>query len=188
MESQPIKFISALSDTQLDAAREIFKAYESSVNACQCFQNFTHELNNLADYYHFPMGEIWLAISQEQSNHDLSSSPKLPSVLPKNEYQEKLFNTSLVAGCIALKPVGNEAGEIKRLFVKPSFRGMSIGQRLLKKLVLSAQSKGMKQLVLETVPQFASAIKIYQSFGFELQEPDRKYQLNEIMHWKLTIG
>lgn len=70
------------------------------------------------------------------------------------------------AGCIALKKFDEENCEIKRLYVKPEYRGHNIGQMLTLKLLEDAKSIGYKHVLLDTLPFLETAIKMYENMGF----------------------
>ncbi|PKK83023.1 MAG: GNAT family N-acetyltransferase [candidate division Zixibacteria bacterium HGW-Zixibacteria-1] len=76
-----------------------------------------------------------------------------------------------IAGCIALRKMDNDTCEMKRLFVRPEFRGHGAGRRLAEELLARAREIGYKKMRLDTVPQLASAIALYEIIGFYDIEP-----------------
>lgn len=58
-------------------------------------------------------------------------------------------------------------GEVKRLFVRPEYRGNGIASALVKRIIEDARNIGYKELYLDTLPELESAVKLYKSFGFE---------------------
>ncbi len=70
------------------------------------------------------------------------------------------------AGCIGLRPIDRTMCEIKRLYVKPEFRGCKLGNKLMDQLVLDAKQIGYRYMVLDTLPYLKSAIAMYQNYGF----------------------
>jgi GNAT superfamily N-acetyltransferase len=70
------------------------------------------------------------------------------------------------AGIVGLKPLSDEAGEIKHLFVRPAFRGLGIARALLQQLISDAETLGYLRLLLETTAFMAEAKALYRSFGF----------------------
>ena len=71
-----------------------------------------------------------------------------------------------VAGCVALHPIDTIVCEVKRLYVRPAFRGHSIGRSLAGRIMAVAREKGFKKMRLDTLPMMAEAQKLYQSLGF----------------------
>ena len=71
------------------------------------------------------------------------------------------------AGCIALK--GSEPGtcELKRLYVRPAFRGQAIGQKLVAALLAAARAEGYRRIVLDSHRAMTTAHRIYEAAGFQ---------------------
>jgi GNAT superfamily N-acetyltransferase len=87
------------------------------------------------------------------------------------------YEDGLAIGCIALRPLGQfpGAGEIKRMYVKPEFRGQGIAERLLKALEEYAAEAGYRALYLDTKDDLTTAIRFYQAHGYE---PCERYNDN----------
>jgi GNAT superfamily N-acetyltransferase len=75
------------------------------------------------------------------------------------------------AGCGALKKFDEQACEIKRMYVRPAFRGKQIGRRLLETLIQAARESGYAQARIETVTFMKEALALYYSLGFRDIEP-----------------
>ena len=71
-----------------------------------------------------------------------------------------------LVGCGAVREIGDGAGEIKRMFVDESVRGLKIGAAILDQLELHATRLGLRELKLETSAKQQSALRLYEGFGF----------------------
>lgn len=94
-------------------------------------------------------------------------------------------SNGFVAGCICLKKLSAEIGEVKRLYVRPAFRGKGIGKKLVTKLLEEALEIGYKTIRLDSTKYMVEAHDLYRSFGFQEIEP---YPESEIpgefhAHW-----
>jgi len=124
---------------ELDVIRDLFREYEKELNEDICFQSFDEELKNPLKKYGPPSGDLVLAYWEDE-----------------------------IAGCIALTKMKDaEACEMKRLYVKPSFRKNKIGRLLVEDLLISAKEKNYKKMRLDTFLKLQAAIHLYKQFGFE---------------------
>ena len=137
MES-PVTIREAESESDIVAARSIFREYESWLGLDLCFQGFEDELNNLPGKYAAPDGRLYLARVGDS-----------------------------VAGCIALRQIDNGVCEMKRLFLREEFRGINIGRMLIEKVIDDARQIGYSTMRLDTFPpKMGKAVKLYESYGF----------------------
>ena len=133
-----MKLIQAETPEQIEEARRLFREYQSWLKLDLCFQNFERELLNLPGDYAPPSGRLLLA-----------------------EIDGK------VAGCVALRPAGEGACEMKRLYVRPAFRGTGLGRRLAETIIEEARSAGYERMRLDTIPgAMERAVGLYRSLGF----------------------
>ena len=72
------------------------------------------------------------------------------------------------AGCIALKPHLDDAGELKRLYVRPEARGHEVGRHLVERLVAEARVSGYRRLVLDSHVSMTQAHDLYRGVGFRV--------------------
>ena len=134
----------AESSGQIIQARELFLEYAESLGFSLCFQNFDQELAELPGDYGSPQGRLLLAY-----------------------YEAKL------AGCVALHglnsgPGGPRISEMKRLYVRPQFRGKAVGRALIGSVIAEARQLGYACMRLDTVePAMKTAVAMYRKFGFQ---------------------
>ena len=107
---------------QIAAVRELFLEYANSLGFDLCFQNFEKELAGLPGNYALPSGVLLLGLSNNQA-----------------------------AGCVALHRLEDGVCEMKRLYVRPQFRGTGIGSQLVRRVIESAVAMGYKRMRLDTV-------------------------------------
>lgn len=72
------------------------------------------------------------------------------------------------AGCVALRPALLGEVEVKRLYVRPGFRGTGLGRRLMEAALSHARTSRCRRVVLDTLPSFTAARALYESLGFRL--------------------
>jgi putative acetyltransferase len=128
----------AESPQQIAQARELFLEYVQSLGFSLCFQNFDKELAELPGDYAPPEGRLLLA-----------------------EYEDQL------AGCVALHKLDPAICEMKRLYLRPQFRGKGLGRALAGRIIAEARQIGYRHMRLDTVePVMKDAVAIYRTLGF----------------------
>ena len=135
---QVLKIVTAESSRQIETIRQLFLEYAKSLNFDLCFQGFDKELEQLPGKYAAPDGRLLLAL-----------------------YEEK------TAGCVALWKVNDQVCEMKRLWVRPEFRGQKIGRQLAEFVIEQARLIGYAKMKLDTIDSMTAAIKLYVSLGFK---------------------
>lgn len=71
-----------------------------------------------------------------------------------------------LAGCIGLRKLDGGNCEMKRLYVRPAFRGKGIGGRLVRQIIADARKIGYSHMLLDTLPFLESALFMYRKYGF----------------------
>jgi putative acetyltransferase len=131
-------FAQAESPAQIAQARELFLEYAKSLGFSLCFQNFDKELANLPGDYSPPDGR-----------------------LPLVEYDGHL------AGCVALHKLEESICEMKRLYLRPAFRGKGLGRAIADRIIEEARQMGYQRMRLDTVePVMKDAVAMYRRIGF----------------------
>jgi len=80
------------------------------------------------------------------------------------------------AGCGGIQLFGREYGELKRMYVRPAFRGLGLGKMMVDHLGAYARERGAKLLRLETGIHQREAIGLYERMGFRRIGPFGEYR------------
>ena len=93
-----------------------------------------------------------------------------------------------VAGCIALRRIDDEVCEMKRLYVRPEFRGKGLGKALAERVIIEARRIGYKKLRLDTVePVMRAAVAMYRQLGFREIPPYRENPIEGALYMELEL-
>lgn len=152
-------FQPAESPSQIAAIRELFLEYAKSLGFSLCFQNFDKELENLPGDYAPPAGRLTLVTFNAQP-----------------------------AACVALHKIDEEVCEMKRLYVRPQFRGTGLGRELAEKIIAEARHIGYRKLRLDTVePRMQTAVALYRKLGFREIAPYRPNPIEGALYMELAL-
>lgn len=142
----------------INEVRNLITEYIQMLGRDLAFQNITDELKDPSKKYTPPQGELLVAIEKEQ-----------------------------VIGMIAYHRHSAIRCEMKRLYVKPQYRGMKLGEQLIQKIIELAKQSGYTEMVLDTLLPLKAAIYLYQKMGFQQCEPYYNNPMNDVIYFKKTL-
>jgi ribosomal protein S18 acetylase RimI-like enzyme len=141
LNTRAIALVTPRSPDELGALRAIFQEYADSLRVDLGFQNFAQELDTLPAEYAEPRGALRMALVD-----------------------------GVVAGCCALRPMDAadypNACEMKRLYVRPAFRGLGLGRQLAEAIMDEARMAGYDHVLLDTLDDMEAARALYEDLGF----------------------
>lgn len=154
-----------LDAADLEAVRDLFLEYSKSLGFTLDYQGFDAELADLPGKYGPPQGALLLA--------RVDGSP---------------------AGVVGLRPLDPEICEMKRLYVKPQFRGErtqsgdSLGRTLVRLIIAAARERGYRRLRLDTIAATMEvAMKLYRSMGFVVIAPYYQSPVPDTVYMELVL-
>jgi putative acetyltransferase len=137
-----VSITTAVSEEDLQQLHSLFTDYAHTLNIDLCFQNFEAELATLPGDYIAPRGGLLIARVD-----------------------------GLPAGCCALRALDGvdyaNACEMKRLFVRPGFRGLGLGRKLVESALEMARLTAYDCVLLDTLDDMEAARALYEGLGFE---------------------
>ena len=137
-----LNIVPATAAQDLADVRILFGEYASLVAEALCFQNFDQELEALPGAYAPPGGALWIARDGDKA-----------------------------AGCVAMRRLDADSGEMKRMYVREAYRGSGLGRRLALEVIEAARRLDYARVVLDTLPKLAPAIALYRDLGFRETGP-----------------
>ena len=153
-----IELIQAVSAAHVEQARALFLEYAESLGFSLSFQGFDEEVKNLPGAYAPPSGRLLLAHRQGP------------------------------AGCVALRQLDRQVCEMKRLYVRPAYRGEGIGRMLVDRVIAEARSIGYKRMRLDTIESsMQEAIALYRRRGFHQIAPYRSNPIPGALYLEVLL-
>ena len=154
----PVDVVRATTPEQIEVVRCLFLEYAASLGFDLGFQDFESELALLPGDYAPPGGCLFLA----QDGQD-------------------------AAGCVALRKFSAGVCEMKRLYVRPAYRGLSIGRVLAEAVLQEARRIGYARMRLDTVPGMQRAQRLYRTLGFREIEAYRHNPIPGTKYMELVL-
>lgn len=146
MHHPHLLFLTPDNTEQLAVTRLIFEEYAEELGIDLGFQNFQAELAALPGDYAAPAGTLLLAVAD-----------------------------GAIAGCCAMRPLDSvdysNACEMKRLYVRKSFRHLGLGRQLAETVMDAGRMAGYRHMLLDTLSDMESARALYRDLGFEEVPP-----------------
>ena len=152
------RLIEVITSEDIQVIRELFDEYAVSIGIDLTFQNFEQELIHIADIYMPPDGALLLAKQD-----------------------------GIPAGCVGLRKMEVRRCEMKRLYVRPVFRGKGLGKALFSRIILKGRQLGYREMLLDTLSTMTGAQALYRSHGFRETVPYYHNPLPEAQYMQLTL-
>jgi putative acetyltransferase len=153
-----IKIERAASVDEVPQVRELFVEYGASLGFDLCFQDFDRELAALPGDYAPPTGALLLAREGEEA-----------------------------VACVALRALEPGICEMKRLYVRPTYRGRGLGRRLAEAVIAEARRVGYERMRLDTIPFMEEANALYDDLGFREIAPYRHNPIAGARYMELVL-
>ena len=128
--------------SNIEEVKTLFQEYAASLGIDLGYQNFSSEYSNLPGKYAKPDGRLYLA-----------------------------FVDGALAGCVAMRRFDAQRAEMKRLYVRPAYRGLRLGRLLAERVIEDARLIGYASVLLDTLSTMERAQQLYRSLGFVEIEP-----------------
>jgi ribosomal protein S18 acetylase RimI-like enzyme len=142
-----------------ETVESLFREYVASLAEDISFQNVDDELAGLPGKYARPGGVVLIA-----------------------------WDGTDAAGAVAYRMVEPGVCEMKRLYVRPAFRGRGLGRELANELTEDARSQGYRTMLLDTLASMSSARALYRDLGFAPVEPYYDNPLPGVMYMALELS
>jgi len=153
------ELIQAILPEHIEQTRALFLEYAESLGFSLCFQSFDEELKTLPGAYAAPSGRLLLAQYDRQP-----------------------------AGCVALRKFQENTCEMKRLYVRPAYRGKGLGGILAERVIAEARAIGYARMWLDTIASsMKDAVELYRKMGFKEIAPYRVNPIEGALYMELLL-
>jgi putative acetyltransferase len=132
-----VTIVPAVSADDIQRVRELFGEYQRALGVDLNYQGFEDEVASLPGAYAPPRGALFIALDGDDA-----------------------------AGCVAMRPLGEDLCEMKRLFLRASLRGRGAGRLLAERAIDQARAIGYRAMRLDSLPTMKEAIALYETLGF----------------------
>ncbi len=136
--------VKAVSPGDIEAVKSLFLAHEKELAEAACFHDFDAEMKNIQNIYAAPAGALLLALN----NND-------------------------AIGFVGMVGINNKTVEMKRLYVKPEWRGRGVGRMLCEEVLNAAKNASYSYMRLETLSRLEAAIALYLEYGFKIEDENK---------------
>jgi putative acetyltransferase len=182
-----LRIVSVETEGALRETAALFREYAASLGIDLSFQDFDRELETLPGDYAPPAGRLFLAFVDD-SNNASEAEGKQTGII--SSAFSPSFNSSasaISAGCIALRKFGDDICEMKRLYIRPQFRGHGAGRALAEAVIQAAREIGYRSIRLDTLPQMTQAQALYRDLGFREIPPYRHNPVPGTRYFELAL-
>jgi len=152
------RIFQAVSEADVDIARGLFLEYAEKLGFDLDFQDFRTELADIPGQYFPPEGALLLADAG-----------------------------GIIAGCAGMRKFTEAVCEMKRMYVKPEFRGKGIGRKMSQILIDAARKAGYKSMRLDTIDSMIEARELYKSLGFRVIPAYRYNPIEGTVYMELEL-
>lgn len=146
--------------SHIEEIKSLILEYASALGRDLSFQSLDTELHSLPSKYLPPNGRLFAALADD----------------------------GVIAGCIAYHRHSDNRCEMKRLYVKPAYRKLRIGEALVSELIRAAKEDGYTEMVLDTIRPLKSAIHLYQKYGFQECGPYYHNPMADVIYMQLSLS
>lgn len=139
-----MRIVTAASPAQFADAKTLVEEYVASLGVSLDFQDYREEISRFPGEYAAPFGTVLVA-----------------------------YERGAAVGVVALRPIDGSVCEMKRMYVRPGFRGQGVGRKLSDRLIEKAVQLGYSKMRLDTLSEMDAARSLYRSLGFREIPPYR---------------
>ena len=160
MSEPAVEIRTAAGAGDMATLRALFLEYQDWLQVDLCFQDFETEVATLPGGYAPPAGALWLAYVDRE-----------------------------LAGCVGFRPHEEKAAcEMKRLWLRPNYRGLGLGRRLAVTCIAGARAAGYRTLCLDTLGFMDAARSLYADLGFHEIPAYYHNPLDDVRYLELDLG